>query len=76
MESDKGFSPHHGVRSDSIRRAEYGRFVPFFLRNWWLRDRMGFEDIEFGAGSAGTHPLYSLHSDPICDAANVDTFGL
>ncbi len=76
MKADDEFSPRHGVRSDSVRRAEYGRSVPFFLRSWWLRDRMGFEEIEFGEGSTATHPLWSLYSDPICDAANIDTFSL
>jgi hypothetical protein len=64
------------VRSDCVRRAEVAHTVPFFLRAWWLRDRVGFEDIEFGLNGEATHPLWSLHSDPICDAANIDTFGL
>ncbi|MBS1955865.1 MAG: hypothetical protein JST89_16900 [Cyanobacteria bacterium SZAS-4] len=76
MEADNTLTLGLGVRSDSVRRAEYGGTVPFFLRSWWLRDRVGFEDIEFGIGSTATHPLWSLHSDPICDAANIDTFGV
>lgn len=64
------------VRSDCVRRAELADLVPFFLRAWWLRDRAGFENLEFGLAGESTHPLWSLHSDPICDAANVDTFGL
>ncbi len=69
-------SPEVSIRSDSVRRAEVAESLPFFLRNWWLRDRVGFEDVEFGSGGNATHPLWSLHSDPICDAANIDTFGL
>ncbi len=75
MQPDKNSQSDH-VRSDSLRRAEFGRSVPFFLRNWWLRDRVGNEDIQFGAGGNATQPLFSLHSDPICDAANIDTFFL
>jgi hypothetical protein len=64
------------VRRDAVLRGELGHTVPFFLRSWWLRDRLEYSDLEFGDGSAATHPLWSLHSDPICDAANIDTFSM
>jgi|688.fasta_scaffold217877_2 hypothetical protein len=64
------------LRSDAVRRAEYANFVPFFLRNWWLRDRQGNENLQFGVSAESTQPLFALHSDPVCDAANIDVFGL
>lgn len=64
------------IRADCNRRAAHASGLPFFLRSWWLRDRVENSDIEFGGGSSATHPLWSLHSDPVCDAANIDTFSM
>lgn len=60
------------ARSSSKRRLELADAVPFFLRAWWLRDRVENSSISFGAFPSASLPLWSLHSDPICDAANLD----
>lgn len=64
------------LRSDAVRRAEIANFVPFFLRNWWLRDRQVNEGLEFGVNSESTLPLFAVHSDPVCDASCMDMFEL
>jgi len=61
------------TRSSVTRRSEIADFVPFFLRAWWLRDRVENSLISFGAFPSATLPLWSLHSDPVCDAANLDS---
>lgn len=60
------------ARASAERRAELAGDVPFFLRAWWLRDRVEMDSINFGAFPTTTLPLWSLHSDPLCDAANLD----
>ncbi len=60
------------TRSSAKRRVEIADDVPFFLRAWWLRDRVENSLISFGAFPSTTLPLWSLHSDPMCDAANLD----
>jgi hypothetical protein len=55
-------------------RAEFANSVPFFIRAWWLRDRTANNDLDYGEFNTGTSPLWSLHSDPICDAANMDFY--
>jgi hypothetical protein len=64
------------MRSDLKIRAEIADLLPFFLRAWWLRDRIENEDINFGQQSTSSLPLFALYSDPMCDAANVDNFML
>jgi hypothetical protein len=64
------------IRSDAVERAKVAHTLPFILRAWWLRDRIGFEDLNFGEPVDATLPLWSLHSDPICDAANMDVYRL
>jgi hypothetical protein len=59
-------------RADCVCRAAVANTVPFFLRAWWLRDREQNAQLNFGQGTGFTLPLWSLHSDPTCDAANVD----
>ncbi len=61
-----------GEEEHSSRRLELADSVPFFLRAWWLRDYQENSDIVFGAFPTGTVPLWCLHSDPQCDAANID----
>lgn len=47
--------------------------VPFILRAWWLKDYDREERHQFFEdASLLTLPLWSLHSDPKCDAASVD----
>jgi hypothetical protein len=53
-------------------RRETASEVPFFLRAWWLRNYAENSDIVFGSFPSGTVPLWCLHSDPQCDAANID----
>jgi hypothetical protein len=60
-------------RADCVYRREIAGSLPFFMRAWWLRDRVENEDIVFGDGDGETMPLWSSHSDPMCDASNVDT---
>jgi hypothetical protein len=65
--------PAQLARADSVRRAEVANTVPFILRAWWLRDRAFTHNLNFGGGvGAKTLPMWSSHSDPLCDAANVD----
>ena len=64
----------YSPRCDAVKRAEVADQLPFFLRAWWLRDRIETEGLGFGEGGAATTPLWLLHSDPICDAANIDCF--
>ncbi len=61
-------------RSDSLRRAAVADQLPFFLRAWWLRDRMQNANVVFGEHNNATVPLWSLHSDPVCDSSNIDNF--
>jgi len=62
------------MRSDSKIREDVADLVPFFLRAWWLRDRVENEDVNFGEYSNSTLPLFALHSDPMCDASNIDNY--
>ncbi|HEY9732140.1 MAG TPA: hypothetical protein V6C89_09510 [Drouetiella sp.] len=64
------------LRSDAVRRAEFAKLVPFFLRNWWLRDRHVNDGMEFGVNTESTLPLFAVHSDPVCDATCIDMFEL
>lgn len=59
-------------RSSAKVRKEIAQTLPFFLRAWWLRDRVRKNEPMFGEGSSYTFPGWSMHSDPICDAANTD----
>jgi hypothetical protein len=56
-----------------LQRGEVAHTLPFFLRAWWLRDRLGNEEMAFGGGNGSTLPLRSAHTDPICDVANADS---
>ena len=60
------------VEKITVSRLLSAELVPFFLRAWWLRDYQESGDIVFGAFPSGTVPLWCLHSDPQCDAANID----
>jgi len=61
----------------SVRtRAQTASLVPFFLRAWWLRDRLSSSDLVFGDYSIATLPLFSMHSDPVCDVANMDVYAV
>lgn len=62
-----------GCTADAITRRDVAGHVPFFLRAWWLRDRKEYENIVFGSGATATMPLWCLHSDPLCDASNIDS---
>jgi len=46
--------------------------LPFILRAWWMREFEEAADLSFGDHSFQTLPLHCLHSDPICDAGNMD----
>ena len=46
--------------------------MPFILRAWWMRDFAETADLSFFPWSNHTRPLYCLHSDPLCDAGNIE----
>jgi hypothetical protein len=64
------------MRADLKIRNEVADLLPFFLRAWWLRDRVENQDINFGEHSNATLPLFALYSDPMCDASNIDNYML
>ncbi len=45
--------------------------VPFFLRAWWLREYKVSDDSPTDPAWV-TLPLWSSHTDPICDAVCLD----
>ena len=65
-------APSAQPRSCVQSRAVLAGQVPFFLRVWLLRDRVENEHLVFGEHSLATLPLFSMHSDPLCDSANMD----
>jgi hypothetical protein len=60
----------------AIDREQLAAIVPFVLRAWVLRDREENSSLNFGDNSTQTLPLFSLYSDPLCDAANMDFYQL
>lgn len=73
MDERTALNQHDNPRSDALHRAEVAHLVPFFLRSWWLRDRVENKQVNFGLGSNATLPLWSLHADPLCDGVNLDS---
>lgn len=73
MRNVQNINPEVSHRSDALQRRETANFVPFFLRSWWLRDRVENKQVNFGLGSNATLPLWSLHADPLCDGVNLDS---
>lgn len=61
-------------RSDAVLRAQVADDLPFFMRAWWLRDRICCQELVFGEQSSSTRPLWSAHSDPLCDTSNMDIY--
>src|SRR4029077_13508779 len=60
-------------RASAVDRYALARRLPFFLRAWWLRDMVEYADLDFsGKVETTATPLWSLYSDPVCDASNVD----
>ncbi len=55
-----------------ITREERADQLPFFLRAWWMRDYLESDGLQWTADSGVTSPLWSLHSDPLCDVGSVD----
>lgn len=53
-------------------RLDNAHEVPFFLRAWWVKDYERPEEIRWQAPDWLTLPLFSLQSDPFCDAGNLD----
>jgi hypothetical protein len=74
--TDGGILASTHPRSSVRIRATVAGALPFFLRAWWLRDRLENASLVFGDDDGLTLPLWSLHSDPICDAANSDVYEL
>jgi hypothetical protein len=53
------------MNSDLKIRTEAAELVPFLVRAWWLRDRIGYQDVNFGEHCSSTLPLFALYSDPM-----------
>ncbi|HEY9732627.1 MAG TPA: hypothetical protein V6C89_11985 [Drouetiella sp.] len=53
-------------------RQEQAAELPFFLRAWWLRNFLENEGLVWTKDSGVTSPVWSLHSDPMCDVGSVD----
>lgn len=53
-------------------REELAHKLPFALRAWWLHEYEESSDLSFESLTGQTRPLYCLHSDPLCDAGNMD----
>jgi len=68
-DSDSGLAGY-----DAVERANTANLLPFFLRAWWLRDRSDYASLNFGDCLLTTGPLWCIHSDPLCDAGNIDSF--
>lgn len=56
----------------SVSRHEQADQLPFFLRAWWMRNFLESEGLVWPKESGVTSPLWSLHSDPMCDIGTVD----
>ena len=54
------------------RREQTAELVPFFIRAWWLRDFEDSADIVWPSTAYVTGAIWSLHSDPLVDAAGLD----
>jgi hypothetical protein len=46
--------------------------VPFFLKAWWLKDQKSQADLVWPDQNWLTLPLFSLQTDPGCDAGGID----
>jgi hypothetical protein len=63
-------------KASALGRYEMAQALPFMLRAWWLRDMEEYADVTLdGEVPLTLTPLWSLHSDPICDAGNLDLSG-
>lgn len=58
-----------GEQSERHRRASQ---LPFIVRAWFLRNHEESKDIPWRDEPYTTGPLWSLHSDPLCDLAGLD----
>lgn len=56
-----------------VHRRATAAAVPFLLRAWWLRDFEESSDIDWHESGYVTGPIWSLHSDPLCDASAIDS---
>jgi hypothetical protein len=70
--SNDRFLDEGKARFSAKDRELMARKLPFILRTWWLRDHSENSDYEYGEISGATSLLRSVHSDPICDSANMD----
>jgi len=61
-----------GASEKVLSRQEEADELPFFLRAWWLRNFIENEGLVWTKESGVTSPLWSLHSDPLCDVGTVD----
>ncbi len=59
----------HSMPSSRFETADQ---VPFFLRTWWLKDYIRADDVVWQNSNWLTLPLYSLQTDPYCDAGSID----
>ena len=58
----------------NLADRRYGaKFLPFGLRAWWLRNYDQSVGLTFGMNEGLTAPADSFFSDPLCDAANMDS---
>lgn len=64
--------PDKEAKSKNAGRLKSADRVPFLLRAWWLRDHREYQDVNWPAETGITSPLWSLHSDPLCDMGNLD----
>ncbi len=60
-----------GTESDVSRRDRADE-LPFIVRSSWLRDYVESEGLVWAADLGITSPLWSLHSDPLCDIGSTD----
>jgi len=60
------------MKQSDLPRKKTATQVPFFLRAWWLKDYELDSDISWHSPNWLTLPVFSLQSDPICDAGSVD----
>lgn len=54
------------------KREQAADRVPFFLRAWWLREFKQETNWKVSTHKFITGPLWSSHSDPLCDQGNLD----
>jgi hypothetical protein len=53
-------------------RHQTADLVPFFLRSWWVKDYTPAPEIVWQNPEWLTLPLFSLQTDPFCDAGSID----